>query len=174
MRALGRHLRLLLTISLLVCGQADFKGAKQDSETREISLSTPSRMSAFRYLTSNLRQGTETMHSAGVLGAPENLYEDVVKVIQSNVNRLVPASKSETKDVEAKVEALEEYKAESEVNKAKSEEYKKETTAIINSLIAKVNSLTPVSLTSHLRHVPFQCTHTSHKMTLTIPSMHFG
>lgn len=88
----------------------------------------------------------EPAHAAGVLRGPENLYEDAIKVIQSNVNRLVPASKSETQDVEAKVEQLEEFKAESEVYKAESEKNKAETAAIINNLISKVNSLTPVSL----------------------------
>ena len=55
----------------------------------------------------------------------------------SKVGRLLPADKGEVQDAQAKIEGLEEYKAESEA-------YKNETTTLINSLVSEVNSLTPV------------------------------
>ena len=74
----------------------------------------------------------ETEHAAGTLAGPENLYENVTKSIDnSTVGRLLPADKGTVEGLEARVEGLEEYKT--------------ETGVVINKLVSKINSLTPVS-----------------------------
>ncbi len=65
--------------------------------------------------------------SAGRLKSPENLYENVT----NSVGRLLPANKGTVQNLETKVEGLEEYKT--------------ETSGVINNLVSKINSLTPVS-----------------------------
>ncbi len=49
----------------------------------------------------------ETRHVAGVLGAPESLYEDIIKDLGSNVRRVSPAREGKLQAVEARVEELE-------------------------------------------------------------------
>ena len=60
-------------------------------------------------------------HAAGKLRAPETLYDSVTKNVVSKVDTVLPVSKAE-------------FQA-----------YKSETTAVINSLVGELNSLTPVS-----------------------------
>ena len=67
---------------------------------------------------------TETEHTAGKLKGPESLYE--------NVPKLLPADKGSVQNLEAKVQGL--------------EDYKNETAVVINKLVNKINSLTPVGL----------------------------
>ncbi|CAL5224300.1 g6966 [Coccomyxa viridis] len=43
----------------------------------------------------------------GVLGAPESLYEDIIKDLGSNVRRVSPAREGKLQAVEARVEELE-------------------------------------------------------------------
>ena len=76
-------------------------------------------------------------HAAGPLRGPEDLYINITRGMVSNLGRILPADKGEVQDAQARIEGLEEYKAESEV-------YKNQTTTLINSLVGEVNSLTPV------------------------------
>ena len=73
----------------------------------------------------------ETEHAVGVLGGPENVYKDSKKDVVDQINNLFPASKGEVQASDAKLEA-------------EFEEYKNETTSVINGLVVVVNSLTPV------------------------------
>ena len=78
-----------------------------------------------------------------MLRGPETLYDTVTRGAANTVTRALPASKGEVRDNEAKLEA---YKATSEEHNAVFEEYRNETTGIINALVGKLNSLTPVSI----------------------------
>ena len=112
MNALYRHLRLLLTISLLTGGQAEFQGVMHG--LCEVSLEHALTRPASIYT-------ADIEHAAGKLGAPETLYDTVTKNVVSKVDTVLPVSKAE-------------FQA-----------YKNETTAVINALVGKLNSLTPVS-----------------------------
>ncbi len=70
-------------------------------------------------------------HAAGRLGALETLYDTVTKDVISKVDRVVPVSKAEYQDDKAAAAAS-------------FEAYKNETTSVINALVGKLNSLTPV------------------------------
>ena len=71
-------------------------------------------------------------HAAGKLRAPETLYDIVTKDVVSKVDRVIPVSKAEYQDDKA-------------ASAATFQAYKNETTAVINALVGKLNSLTPVS-----------------------------
>ena len=84
-----------------------------------------------------------------MVAEPENLYNNITRGVVSTVEGILPANKAEVKGVKAEFEA---YKAVSKAqfleNKAKSEAfeaYENKTAAVINALVAQVNSLTPVS-----------------------------
>ena len=79
---------------------------------------------------------TSTSTSAAAAGAPRgpgarrgpgNLYNNVTMGAVSRLGRLVPATKGEVQDVNAEFE-----------------QYKNETTTVINALVSEINSLTPV------------------------------
>ena len=63
----------------------------------------------------------DTEHAAGRLRAPQTFYDTVTKNVVSKVDSVLPVSKAE-------------FQA-----------YQNETTAVINALVGKLNSLTPVS-----------------------------
>ena len=126
MRALARHLSLLLAVSLLRWGQADFQGAGRGSLLKQGTCHT------------GLLHGTNNQRAAGVLRGPENVYENATRTFIGRVRRVFPAEKGEVQDNEAKFEA---YKAKSEAELA---QYKQESAAAIIALVSKVNSLTPV------------------------------
>ena len=69
----------------------------------------------------------EVVDVAGILRGPENLYDNVTKGILSTTTAALPAKRGEVQGIEAELA-----------------EYKSETTTLINSLVDKVNSLTPV------------------------------
>ena len=71
-------------------------------------------------------------HAAARLRGPETLYDTVTKDVVSKVDRVLPVSKGEYHDDKAAATAS-------------FEAYRNETTAIINALVSKLNSLTPVS-----------------------------
>lgn len=74
-------------------------------------------------------------HAAGGrLRAPENLYENITRSTLARVDNSFPASKGDFRAVQAS-----NYKLEAEL-----EEYRNETTAVINGLVGVVNALTPV------------------------------
>ena len=75
-------------------------------------------------------------HAAGPLRGPGGLY-NVTKSTVGTVERLLPANQGEIQDIETRLESFDAFKAESE-------QYRLETTATINSLVGKVNTLTPV------------------------------
>ncbi len=76
-------------------------------------------------------------HAGGRLGAPDTIYDSVTRGVVGEVGRFLPATKGEVQDnTVGKAEFLE-YKSESE-------KYKNRTDILINTLIEKVNSLTPV------------------------------
>ena len=95
-------------------------------------------------------------HVAGTLRGPENLYDNVTRTVVTRVGRILPASEGEVQDNEARLQAyqaetasrFEEYQTKYEDYKAKSEarfeKYRDETTGIINALVVKTNTLTPV------------------------------
>ena len=78
----------------------------------------------------------ENVHTAGVLKGPENLYVNVTKGIFTNIDDSFPATKGHLRNTDTKLEAVE----------TELDEYKKQTTAIINTLVGEVNSLTPVGI----------------------------
>ncbi len=69
--------------------------------------------------------------AGGRLRAPESLYETVTKSTINNVENAFPASKGYVQASDSKLQA-------------ELDVYRNETTAIINALVGKVNSLTPV------------------------------
>ena len=124
MNALYRHLRLLLTISLLVGGQAEFQGemhglCEASQSQGRARRNTVLRRDFWHPMESIYTPDVE--HAAGKLRAPETLYDTVTKNVVSKVDTVLPVSKAE-------------FQA-----------YKNETTAVINALVGKLNSLTPVS-----------------------------
>ena len=76
-------------------------------------------------------------HAGGRLGAPETIYDSVTRGVVGEVGRFLPASKGEVQDNTVGKAEFVEYKSESE-------KYKNRTDFLINTLIEKVNSLTPV------------------------------
>ena len=81
---------------------------------------------------------TVTSTSAAAAGAPRglgNLHNNATTAALNKVERLLPATKGQVQDV-----------------KADFEEYKNETTTLIDALVSEVNSLTPVGSHS-LPHV---------------------
>ena len=74
-----------------------------------------------------------------MLRGPETLYDTVTRSAANAVTRALPASKGEVQDSSAKLEAK------AEERNAHFEEYKTETTDVINALVGKLNSMTPVS-----------------------------
>ena len=73
-------------------------------------------------------------HAGGRLNAPEIVYDSITRGVVGEVGRFLPANNGEVQDNRAD---FVEYKSETE-------KYKNRTDVVINSLIAKINSLTPV------------------------------
>ena len=87
----------------------------------------------------------QTVLAAGKLGEPENLYKNATNGIPYKVNSLFPASKGEVRESDKKLgAAIQESYNQNAKLAAEFSEYKNETTALINSLVVEVNSLTPV------------------------------
>lgn len=88
----------------------------------------------------------ETEHAAGALRGPVNLFGNVTRGAIIRASRALPATEGELQDNEARLDAyragFEDYKAQSD---ARFEKYRNETTGIINALVDKTNTLTPVS-----------------------------
>ena len=76
--------------------------------------------------------------AAGKLRGPENLYENVTMGTVSRVERFLPATKGEVQDTNNIVQD----------HNAEFEQYKNETNTIINTLVNRLNSLTPVGCLS--------------------------
>ena len=86
-----------------------------------------------------------------MLRGPDNLYDDAASGIKI-VDSFLPASKGEVRDVNIRLrtELKTEHQDSSMSNvalKAKFEEYKNETTTVINGLVGKINSLSLVGNT---------------------------
>ena len=69
----------------------------------------------------------ESKMLAGALRGPENLYNNITHGAVNKVGRLLPADKGEVQDLKAELQ-----------------EYKAQTTAVIDALVEEVNILTPV------------------------------
>ena len=81
----------------------------------------------------------EVEHAVGgKLRGPESLYENITRSAFATIDNSFPATKGAVRASDAKLEAVN-SKLEAELEK-----YKNENTAVINSLVSKVNALTPV------------------------------
>ena len=67
----------------------------------------------------------------GKLRGPDNLFENITKSTFTKIDNAFPASRGNLQASDSKLEA-------------ELDAYKKETTAIINGLVSKVNALTPI------------------------------
>ena len=154
MKAFHRHLRLFLTLSLVLGGQSETQGIVPD---RLYYVICP-------YILEKQHQDREAERAAGTLRGPENLFENVTMAIARKVDRLLPATRGEVQDAKAELtrykndsatqsNALEQFKSETTAENSALEQYKSESTAEINALVDKLNTLTPVRtpLVTHYR-----------------------
>ena len=114
-------------MSLLLCGDANFQGGKHHLFEHAL----PMCASGFKLHHEVLER---EQHAGGRLNAPVNVYDSVTRGVVGEVGRFLPANKREVQDDKA---AFVEYKSETE-------NYKNRTDIVINTLVAKINSLTPV------------------------------
>ena len=119
MNAFKQRLGLLIALSLVLGGQAELGGASRYNLLASCC-HTMSRVLAWVEYISQIED------SAGRLRGSGSLQDDIT----NKVERLLPADKGTVYDLEGKVESL--------------EEYKNVTSGVINNLVNKINSLTPV------------------------------
>ena len=105
----------------ITCCQGTGAGSLTPSAVCPTNLSSSLLLEKLRPITST------SIIVAGALTGPGNLSNNVTISTISRVDRLLPATKGQVQD-----------------NNAKFEEYRKETTSVIDALVSKVNSLTPV------------------------------
>lgn len=87
----------------------------------------------------------ETWHATGVLKGPDNLYENATAGSFNSIDGLLPATKSELRTADRKLETQLDAANKSNLQlKTEISEYKNETTAVIQDLVDKVKALTPV------------------------------
>ncbi|CAL5224843.1 g7598 [Coccomyxa viridis] len=87
----------------------------------------------------------------GRLKEPESLFKNATDGITNKVTAFLPASKG---DVQGSIEAaLQQSDAQNSELRTEFQEYKNETTAVINSLVGKINSQTPEGQEARVRVV---------------------